>query len=148
MGADIFQDIDSDRVGFDVNENIVHRKAGVNRWLSPVSLTAGEIASPTAAILADTSATYIGPNGVRYFSNGVDLFTEIPAVPVTSSQATFERELSINGCVGNGSADDHAALTAAMDAVKAIDGLEGADFFYQMVFLVWVLCSKYLRALV
>lgn len=110
MGADIFQDIDSDRIGFDVNENVVHRKAGVNRWLSPVSLTAAEIASPTAAILADTSAFYIlnvAPYS-RYVSDG----SSLQVLPV--------------GASGNMTSTAVAALgnvSAVLDALSTADTL-------------------------
>jgi hypothetical protein len=41
-----------------------------------VKLSAAQIASPTAAILADTTATYIGPNGARVHSTGTALVSD------------------------------------------------------------------------
>ena len=55
----------------------------------PILLSAAQIASSTAAILADTTATYIGPNGGRLNANGVALYGanwgrgEVMALPAT-----------------------------------------------------------------
>lgn len=77
------------------------------RLSSSVSLTPSEIASPTAAILADTSATYIGQDFDRYYSNSVNL---IPSGPVGSTY-------SMPPPTGIASTDQ-AALTAAYASGK------------------------------
>ena len=68
------------------------------------NLTAGQFASPTAAILADTSATYIGPDGVLLRSNGsrltallqVDDVRQRGAVSGTGLSKLTELQAAIN----------------------------------------------------
>ena len=76
-----------------------------------VPLTAAQIAAPTAAILADTTATYVGPDGSRYYSDGVALvlFGAVPGsvsyiVPPPTGVA----------------ATDTAALAAAMNSGRTL----------------------------
>ena len=63
----------------------------------PILLSAAQIASPTAAILADTTATYIGPapDYFRYYSNSVSLnqFGN-GGTPVTTAFATISTDVT------------------------------------------------------
>jgi hypothetical protein len=54
----------------------------------PIFLTAAEIASPTAAILADRTAAYIGPapDYIRYRSDGVSLIDDSLATSLLSGE--------------------------------------------------------------
>ena len=64
-------------MGMNLDGDLTHRTYDTSEHstVNVIFLTAGEIASPTAAILADTSAFYIGPapDYFRYYSNGVAL---------------------------------------------------------------------------
>ena len=46
---------------------ILNKRNGGQETISSVPLTAAQIANPTAAILADTTAQYIGPDFARYY---------------------------------------------------------------------------------
>lgn len=78
-----------------------------------ISLTAGEIASPTAEILADTSATYIGPNGIRYVTTGAVLVPFL--LDATGSTVTVDPTFS--GAAN--SATSTAYLQAIINAASA-----------------------------
>jgi hypothetical protein len=80
-----------------------------------VRLSAAQIASPTASILADTTATYIGPAPTyyRYTSNGVSLFGI--GYGVTPYQSGIPMMLPGSGSIANNGA---LTLTTALNAAK------------------------------
>jgi hypothetical protein len=74
--------------------------------IAPIPLTAAEITNPSAAILARLTATYIGPDGRRYYSNGSALVPGYALIPAAGAW--------------DGVTDDYAALQAQL---TSLDGL-------------------------
>jgi hypothetical protein len=88
----------------------VYDKSGDITPAGPILLSATQIATPTAAILADTTATYIGPDFTHYYSNGVQLLTS-GAGPAGDSTYVMPPPTGVV-------ATDQAALVAAFASSK------------------------------